>query len=112
MHSSPLIRTVAFGLFAFAFRSTSAQQKDTLRLTIQAAVTQALPASDEIRTSQAQKDPPAPQAGPARAAGLPQPRLTSTYTHAYENARAQAVGQVFNQPNTYNTSLNFSQAVF
>jgi outer membrane protein TolC len=99
-------------LFVFAFRSTSAQQKDTLRLTIQAAVTQALTVSDEIRISQAQIELADAQVDAARAAGLPQARLTSNYTHAYANARAQAVGQVFNQPNTYNTTVNFSQAVF
>jgi outer membrane protein TolC len=112
MHRSHFFRTLAFGLFVFASRSATAQQKDTLRLTIQAAVTQALTASDEIRISQAQIELADAQVSAARAAGLPQARLTSTYTHAYENARAQAVGQVFNQPNTYNTSLNLSQAVF
>jgi outer membrane protein TolC len=88
------------------------QQKDTLRLTIQGAVAQALTASDEVRISQAQVDLADAQVTAARAAGIPQARLTSTYSHAYENARAQAVGSVFNQPNTYNTSLNLSQAIF
>ena len=105
-------RTVAFGLVAVAGRTAHAQQKDTLRLTIQAAVEQAVVSSDEIRISQAQIELADAQVTAARAAGLPQARVTSTYTHAYENARAQAVGSVFNQPNTYNTSLNLSQAVF
>ncbi|HET9426492.1 MAG TPA: TolC family protein [Gemmatimonadaceae bacterium] len=86
--------------------------KDTLRLTIQSAVAQALAASDEVRISQAQIELADAQVTAARAAGIPQARLTSTYSHAYENARAQAVGSVFNQPNTYNTSLNLSQALF
>ena len=104
-------RTVAFGLLVFAARPALAQN-DTLRLTIQAAVAQALASSDEVRISQAQVELADAQVTAARAAGIPQARLTSTYSHAYENARANAVGSVFNQPNTYNTSLNLSQAVF
>jgi outer membrane protein TolC len=38
--------------------------------------------------------------------------LTSTYSHAWENARANAVGQLFNQPNTYNASFIISQTFF
>ncbi|HEY0674571.1 MAG TPA: TolC family protein, partial [Longimicrobiales bacterium] len=48
----------------------------------------------------------------ARAGGLPQLRLSSTYNHVFENARANAVGQIFNQPNTYNTTANLSQSIF
>jgi outer membrane protein TolC len=130
--SHPLYRKVAFGLVVVAsspalaqHQSTTAgtaeagataarrdQRLDTLRLTIQAAVAQAVASSDEVRISQAQIDLADAQVTASRAAGIPQARLTSTYTHAYENARAQAVGSVFNQPNTYNTSLNLSQAVF
>lgn len=86
--------------------------KDTLRLTIQGAVAQALTSSDEIRISQAQISLADAQVIAARATGLPSARLTSTFSHAYENARAQAVGSVFNQPNVYNTSVNFSQTLF
>jgi outer membrane protein TolC len=105
-------RTLAFGLVVVASSPALAQQQDTLRLTIQAAVAQALASSDEVRISQAQVELSDAQVTSARATGIPQARLTSTYTHAYENARANAVGSVFNQPNTYNTSLNLSQAVF
>jgi outer membrane protein TolC len=48
----------------------------------------------------------------ARAAGFPQLRLSSTYNHVFENARAQAVGSIFNQPNTYTAYGNLSQTVF
>ena len=89
-----------------------AQAKDSLRLTIKAAVEQALSSSDEVRITRAQIELADAQVTAARAAGIPQARLTSTYSHAYENARANAVGSVFNQPNTYNTSLNLSQAIF
>jgi outer membrane protein TolC len=117
MHSSLLSRrTVAFGFVVFSALSfpaaANAQGKDTLRLTIKSAVEQALSSSDEVRITQAQIDLADAQVTAARAAGIPQARLTSTYSHAYENARANAVGSVFNQPNTYNTSINFSQAIF
>lgn len=103
---------LAVGFAALAARAAQAQQKDTLRLTIQAAVAQALANSDEVRISQAQIELADAQVTAARAAGLPQARLTSTYGHAFQNARAQAVGSVFNQPDTYNTSLNLSQSIF
>jgi outer membrane protein TolC len=112
LRSQLLSRTVAFGLVVIAARPALAQNQDTLRLTIQAAVAQALANSDEVRISQAQVELADAQVTAARAAGIPQARLTSTYSHAFENARANAVGSVFNQPNTYNTSLNLSQAVF
>lgn len=102
-------------LAVLAARTAQAQaqaSRDTVRLTVQAAVAQALTSSDEIRISQAQVSLAEAQVVAARATGLPQARLTSTYAHAYQNARAQAVGSVFNQPNTYNTSINFSQTVF
>lgn len=102
----------AFGLIAVAVSPAPAQQKDTLRLTIQSAVAQALSSSDEVRITEAQVELADAQVTAARASGIPQARLTSTYSHAYENARANAVGSVFNQPNTYNTSLNLSQSIF
>src|SRR5689334_23352913 len=113
MLSSHLVRrTVAFGFVVFSGTPVLAQQQDTLRLTIKSAVEQAHTSSDEVRITQAQVELADAQVTAARASGIPQLRLTSTYSHAYENARANAVGSVFNQPNTYNTSLNFSQAVF
>jgi outer membrane protein TolC len=108
-----LYRTsVALGIGLLAAAPALAQTPDTLRLTIQSAVQQALASSDEVRITQAQVDLADAQVTAARASAIPQARLTSTYSHAYENARANAVGSVFNQPNTYNTSLNISQAVF
>lgn len=99
-------------LVVFTVQSAVAQRRDTLRLSVQSAVSQALSNSDEARISDAQVGVTEAQVAAARAATLPAARLTSTYTHAYENARAQAVGQVFNQPNTYNTSINLTQPLF
>ena len=112
LSSRHLRRTVAFGFVVFSASPVLAQRRDTLRLTISSAVEQALSSSDEVRITQAQIELADAQVTAARAAGIPQARLTSTYSHAYENARANAVGSVFNQPNTYNTSLNLSQAIF
>lgn len=103
---------VLAGLFARAAQAQSQPRRDTVRLTIQAAVAQALANSDEVQISRAQVSFAEAQVVAARSTGLPSARLTSTYTHAYENARAQVVGSVFNQPNTYNTSISFSQTVF
>ena len=105
-------RTVAFGFVVFSAYPAAAQRQDTLRLTIKSAVEQAITTSDEVRITQAQVELADAQVNAARAAGIPQARLTSTYSKVFENARANAVGSVFNQPNTYNTSLNISQAVF
>jgi outer membrane protein TolC len=105
-------RTVAFGFVVFLGVPAFGQRQDTLRLNIKSAVEQALTVSDEVRITQAQIELADAQVTAARAAGIPQARLTSTYSHAYENARANAVGSVFNQPNTYNTSLNLSQSIF
>src|SRR5688572_8338377 len=111
MHCSHLkYRTLAFGLVVVAASPALAQKQDTLRLTIQAAVAQALASSDEVRITEAQIELADAQVTAARAAAIPQARLNTTYSKVLENARANAVGNVFNQPNTYNTSLNLSQA--
>ena len=85
---------------------------DTLRLSVEDAVALAMRSSDEARLSAAQTDVADAQVAAARANGLPQLRVNTTYAHAYANARGQAVGQVFNQPNTYNVNLSLTQALF
>jgi len=90
----------------------SAQRADTLRLSLPNAISIALEISDEIRLSRAQSEIADAALGTARSSAMPQLRLNSTYSHAWENARANAVGQVFNQPNTYNASFIFSQTLF
>ena len=91
---------------------TPAAPGDTLRLSMAEAVERALRASDEARIAEAQADAADAQAEIARATALPQLRLNTAYTHVYENARAQAVGSIFNQPNTYNVNANLSQPLF
>lgn len=85
---------------------------DTLRLSLEDALSRALERSDEVQLANAQVEVAEAQLGVARASTLPQLRLNTTYSHAYQNARAQAVGQVFNQPNTYNANVVLFQPLF
>ena len=85
---------------------------DTLRLTMEDAVTLAQRQSDEVGIAAAQSQVADARFGATRANALPQLRLSSTYTHVYESARGQAVGSVFNQPNTYTVNANLSQTLF
>ena len=85
---------------------------DTLRLSIQDAVAIAQRMSDEARLSAAQVDVADAQVALARASGLPQLRINSSYSHVYENARSTAVNAVFNQPNTYSVTAALSQPLF
>src|SRR3712207_5526487 len=113
-----LFRPAVFAALALAAgssvaaRPAGAQRSDTLRLSVEEAVTRAVRSSDEAQLALAQVEVADAQLDVARAAGLPQLRLNTTYTRAFKNARATAVGQVFNQPNTYNVNLNLSQSVF
>ena len=107
---SPLF-LLAFAVVAAA-HPVGAQRVDTLRLSIEDAVANAQRVSDEARIAAAVVDVADAAVGTARATALPQVRLNTTYTHAYQNARGQAVGQVFNQPNTYNANLSISQTFF
>jgi outer membrane protein TolC len=90
----------------------SGTPSDTLRLTIEDAVTRAVRQSDEARLAAAQLDVTDAQITTARAAGLPQLRLNGSYTQVIENARANIVGSVFGQAFTYNTNANLSQTIF
>jgi len=90
----------------------SGATSDTISLSLGDAVDRALTAGDEVRLAQAQVELSRAQVVGARATGLPQLRLSSTYSHQIENARAQAVGSIFGQSNTYNSGANISQTLF
>lgn len=101
------------GASPLAARALGAQQPtDSLVLSLDDAVTRALRFGDESRLATAQVELAEAQITSARATGLPQLRLSSTYSHQMENARAQAVGSIFGQANTYNSNLNLSQTLF
>ncbi|MEO8334138.1 MAG: TolC family protein, partial [bacterium] len=97
---------------AVAQSATATRTSDTLRLSLGEAVSIAMRQSDEVGIAAAQVDVADALYGSARANVLPQLRVTSSYLHVYESARGQAVGSVFNQPNTYTANLNLSQTLF
>src|SRR5688572_9464443 len=107
-----MTKTIALLLALACAAPATAQAPDSLQLSLESAVARALEAGDEVLLSRAQVELADAQVTTARAGGLPQLRLTSTYNHTFENARANAVGQIFNQPNTYNTNANLSQTIF
>jgi outer membrane protein TolC len=107
-----ITRAALIAALAVLAPRAEAQTPDTLALSLHEAVERALRVSDEVRLAAAQVDVAEAQVITARATGLPQLRLSGSYTHVYENARGQAVGQIFNQPNTYNTNANLSQTLF
>ena len=88
------------------------QAGDTLFLSLEDALLRASRVAGETRLFEAVVDVTDAQVASARAAGLPTLRVTAGYTQAVENARAQIVGQVFNQRFTYATSANLQQPLF
>jgi outer membrane protein TolC len=91
---------------------TTAPQVDSISLTLPEAVDRAIRIGDESRTAAAQVDVADAQVTTARAAGLPQLRLNGSQSHVIQSARASAVGQIFNQPNTYNANATLTQTLF
>ena len=89
-----------------------AQRTDTLRLSLEDAVTRMLRTSDEARAAWLVVESADAQLMSARAPGLPQLRLTSSYQQVIKNARAEMVSQLFGQKYTYTTTLNASQVLF
>ena len=92
--------------------SSASMSTDTIRLSIADAVSRALRESDESRLAAAQVEIADAQVLSARAAGLPQLRLASTYSQVLRNARADAVNSLFRQNYNYNSNLNLSQSLF
>jgi len=93
-------------------RPAAAQRADSLRLSVEEAVDRSMRSADEARQAAAQLEVTEAQVLTARAGGLPLVRLSGSYTRQLENARAQAVGAIFNQPNIYNINANVSQPLF
>ena len=101
-----------FGLAQVAAAQRPATSADTLRLSLDEAVTLGLRVGDEVRLSAAQADIAEAQFDIARASMLPQLRINSSYSRTFESARSNAVSAVFNQPNTYTVNANLSQTLF
>lgn len=104
---------IAAGAIAFVSPAVArAQAPDTLHLSIEDAVTRALREGDEARLAAAQIDVADAQVTTARASGLPQARLSGAYSQVIRNARAEIVGQIFNQKFNYSSNINISQTLF
>jgi outer membrane protein TolC len=99
-------------ILPLVFLSLAVVSQDTLRLSLPEAVTLALRDADEVKRANADVAITDAQVTTSRAGALPQLRLSGTYNHVFANARARAVNQVFNQPNTYNVNANLSQTLF
>ena len=108
------LRYIACAALLTLAAPAAAQRADTtvLALSLEEAVRLALRGGDEARLAAAQVELTDAQVTTARAAGFPQLRFSATQTHVIENARAQAVGSIFNQPNTYNANANVTFAFF
>lgn len=90
-----------------------AQRPDSVRLSMKDAVRRVVRESDEVRIAQAQIEVTDAQVTTARAAGLPQARLSSQYSQVLRNARAEIVGQsIFGQNYNYSGNVNFQQVLF
>ncbi|HUR00622.1 MAG TPA: TolC family protein [Gemmatimonadaceae bacterium] len=98
-------------LLLLAIQGTPASL-DSINLSLPDAVERAVRTGDETRTAAAQVDVADAQVTIARAAGFPQLRLSSSQSHVVQSARAAAVGQIFNQPNTYTANATLTQTVF
>ncbi|HET9454636.1 MAG TPA: TolC family protein, partial [Gemmatimonadaceae bacterium] len=108
-----LLAAAAFDVTPLAAQARPAlPPADTVRLSLGDAVETALRTSDEVMLASAQTEVADAQVTVARAGALPQLRINSTYNRAFESARANAVGQLFNQPETYTATLNVSQSLF
>ena len=87
-------------------------RRDSIPLSLPAAVERAIRIGDESRSAAAQVDIADAQVMIARSAGLPQLRFNGSQSHVFESARASAVGSIFNQPNTYTANATLSQTLF
>lgn len=85
---------------------------DTVRLSLSEAVRRADQIGEEVRIARANLNATGAEITIARAAGLPHLNLNATENRTVASARGQAVGSVFNQPYTYNTSISGSQSLF
>lgn len=110
-HAGRALGGAAFVFVSLAAAPLAAQGGDTLDLPLPQAL-QLARGGEEVGLATRRVDAATAAVGSARAAGMPSVRLSSTFSHVYENARAQAVGQIFNQPNTYNTNATLSVPVF
>jgi outer membrane protein TolC len=102
----------AIQLVAVAAAAAQSTAPDTLRLSIEEAVSTGLKVADEVRLSAASAAITDAQYDAARGALLPTARLSSSFGRTYSSARSLALNPVFNQTNAYSVNLNISQPLF
>ena len=110
-----LVRVFTTALALGATASPAAAQPratDTLRLSLAEAVQRALRENGDVRTAAAQLEAVEAQVGLARATGIPTVTINSSYQRLLQNARAEAIGQIFNQPLTYTANARASWTIF
>ena len=95
-----------------AFAQRPAAPTDTLRLSLEEAVTTGLRVGDEIRLANAQADIADAQFDAAFSTMMPQLRINSTFGRTFDNARSAAVNPVFSTTNTYTANAQLSQTLF
>ncbi|HEX2081145.1 MAG TPA: TolC family protein, partial [Longimicrobium sp.] len=105
------LRGAAFVFPLLAAAPLAAQGGDTLDLPLSRALELAR-SGEEVGLAAGRVDAATAAVGSARAGSLPTVRFNSTFNHVMENARAQAVGQIFNQPNTYNANIALGVPLF
>lgn len=105
---------VAALLVAGTAGALSAQPRsaDTLRLSMAEAVRRALRDNGDVRAAAAQLDQVEAQIGLTRATGIPTVTANGSYQRLLQNARAEAIGAIFNQPLTYTANLRAQWQVF
>jgi outer membrane protein TolC len=99
-------------LSAAASAAAQSSAQDTIRLSIEEAVSNGLKMADEVRLVAAQVDIADAQYDAARGTMLPVLRLNSSFGRTFSSARSLALNPVFNQTNAYSVSLNFTQQLF
>jgi len=95
-----------------ALPAAQGQRADTVRVGIADAVNYVLRSSDENKLALLAVDNADAAVTTARATGLPQLRLNSSYNQVLTNARAEIVGSVFGQAYTYINTFALSQTLF
>ncbi len=103
---------VLAGVVLAAFSPVRAQRPDTLRVGIGDAVTYVLRGSDENKLAVLNVDAADAALTVARAPALPQVRFNGQYQQVLTNARAEIVGQIFNQNYTYSGTFAATQPLF
>jgi outer membrane protein TolC len=113
-----LLRTAAVACALGAAHAAPARAQaaapagDSLSVTIEDALNRAMSQGDEVRLAERRASAAGAAVTLAESGRLPKLTVNGAFTHVYESARAQAVGSIFNQPNTYNTNANLSVPLY